>query len=293
MDKIKKIFSVNQKMYIITSLVFYLLTFLHYSIVYDLSECGFSLSIVSPFFDPIIFICMIIACFLSINLISIYCFPYNVLLGKARYYGILAKLISAIFPSIVLIVKETSFIYFMVVNSLLIVLILIDCIKITTEFVKIQNKHISEEILSTQITEEEYTVLNSYWNEILKMIIFSSMLCGIITSKNINLDIRLVNPILFIVIGYNWIKVYNKYKNIVVDNKRSNLISLSVLILMLVFSIYDLYITGKCTFNGLEYFAMYSIAILIQIFSLNRINFEVVKYKYYNEKGNGWFRLYK
>jgi hypothetical protein len=73
MDKIKKIFSVNQKMYIITSLAFYLLTFLHYSIVFDLSECGFSLSIVSPFFDPIIFICIIILQFSS-SVIIVYAF---------------------------------------------------------------------------------------------------------------------------------------------------------------------------------------------------------------------------
>ena len=288
--RVKNIFLTNQKAYIIITLIFYILNLLHYSIIFDISDFKNLIIKINQYLDPFVMLILIVTCFLSFNITSVYSFPFNTLLGKTRCYGLFLKIFSMIFPGILLkkgLIEENSYI----LNTIMILVIITDCAITDRCFVKVQDIKISGEIISTDITETEYNMYHRLWAETLKLLIVSLSIAGFITAKNINPDIRIIIPVLGLMAFYNWIRFYTRYRAIV-RNLKICIISLICFSSVIVYSVFDVFVLNTNTFTGIEYCSLYFIPVLILFSSVNKVNYEMVKYKYANNIGHNLFQIH-
>lgn len=282
MEKIIKIvFSTNRKAYIVNSVIFYIVNLFYYSIVFDF--CGLRVLSIKfyPFLDLIITLIMLCTCFVSFFITSVYSNPFNILLGKTRCYGSFLKAVLVIIHRAAVFEKGLSYGF---MNTLIIVLVLIsitDCISTNRCFMKAQYQNISGEILATKMNEDEYNTYSQYWSKTTKLMYISAVIAGVISSGSFNLDIKILIPVLALITIFNWVKFYIRFRA-TERNIRIYFISLLWLITVMIYSVFDVYIYKNNTFSGIEYFGLYAVSFIILLMSANKINYEMIKYKYAN-----------
>lgn len=289
--RVKKTFSTNKKAYMFISVIFYISNILHYSIIFDISGFRNYILHINKYLDPFIMLILIVTCFLSYGINSVYSFPFNTLLGKTKHCGLFMKIVTFALPGILLkygLVQNKN----CILNIVLLFVVGIDFIITYRCFVKVQNVSISKEIILTDINEDEYNVYQEHWSETLKLFVISSMVSGFITSKNMNLDLRIIISALLLMTVYNWLRFYIRYKS-VIRNSLIVFLSLIWLIGVAIYSISDTFVLNKNTFSGIEYSALYLISVIILFSSINKINLEMIKYKYINNIGNNLLQIHK
>lgn len=290
-ERVKKIFLKNQKSYMVISVIFYIFNLFHYSVCFDFYDINILSVKVNRYLDPLIVLILLVTWFFSFSTTSVYSFPFNILLGKKRYYGSFLKVGSFILLGVainkVALFRQDIYIWILII--LFVLIAVADCIFTNRCFEKVQSQNIFGDIIMTDISEEEYSTYITYWTETLKTWLVSACVAGLITAKNLNLDNRIVVPILGLITIYNWAKFHIRYKNVIV-NKKICIISLLWLVGVAMFSVLDVYVFYSNTFSGLEYFALYGVSVIILYTTINKINFEIAKYRYKYNIGNNLFK---